>query len=175
MKKVLLILTGISIFQASPASACSCLVTTPQESFESSSAVFAGRAIEVIQPSPVAQENSIPQNPDSPASQVRVIFQVSRVWKGSQKPLLLVVTPNSSAACGYSFQEGQQYLVYASVQESKLATGLCNGTKPLSLADEDLAVLGEGSTPTPDRSNREQLRPKQQFKKVELDVPATSF
>ena len=125
------------IFQANAADACSCLPRTPQQSFESAQAVFAGRVIDVIQP-----------NPDS---EVKVIFEVSRVGKGQKRPRIVVMTSSSSASCGYSFQKREQYLVYASRQESQLGTGLCSGTKPLSMAQQDLAVLGEGLSPIPRR------------------------
>lgn len=54
----------------------------------------------------------------------------------------------ASAMCGYFFQEGQEYLVYASAEGAQLKTGSCSGTKRLSDARADLAVLGEGETPS---------------------------
>ena len=138
MKKMLFSAASLFvIFQATSAYACSCLPRTPQQSFASAQAVFAGRVIDVVQP-----------NPDS---EVRVIFEVSRIWKGQKRPRIVVMTSSSSASCGYSFQKREQYLVYASRQESQLETGLCSGTKPLSMAQEDLAVLGRGETPSPRR------------------------
>ncbi|HAX80395.1 MAG TPA: hypothetical protein DCY88_32310 [Cyanobacteria bacterium UBA11372] len=138
MKKMLLSAASLlAIFQATAAYACSCIPSNPQQSFESAQAVFAGRVIDVIQP-----------NPDS---EVQVRFEVSRIWKGQKRPQIVVMTSSSSASCGYSFQAGEQYLVYASRQKSQLETGLCSGTKPLSMAEQDLAVLGEGETPRPGR------------------------
>jgi hypothetical protein len=138
MKKMLLSAASLlAIVQATAAYACSCLPRTPQQYFESAQSVFAGRAIDIIQ-----------RNPDS---EVRVIFEVSRIWKGQKRPQIVVMTSNSSASCGYSFQKTEQYLVYASRQKSQLETGLCSGTKPLSMAQQDLAVLGEGETPRPGR------------------------
>ena len=136
-KKLLNVVSLLAIFQATAAYACSCLPRTPQQYFESAQAAFAGRVIDIIQP--------------NPASEFRVIFEVSRVWKGERRPRIVVITSNSSASCGYSFQKREQYLVYASRQDSQLGTGLCSGTKPLSMAQQDLAVLGEGQTPRPGR------------------------
>jgi ribosomal protein L18 len=112
--------------------------------------VFAGRVIDVIQPNPV-ERNSNRRRPSNPTSEVKVIFEVSRVWKGQRRPRIVVMTSSSSASCGYSFQKREQYLVYASTQESQLQTGLCSGTKSLSTAQEDLAILGEGLSPRPGR------------------------
>jgi len=136
-KRLLSVASLLPIFQATAAYACSCLPRTPQQFSESAQAVFAGRAIDVIQ-----------RNPDS---EVQVIFEVSRIWKGQKRPRIVVMTSSSSASCGYSFQKTEQYLVYASRQKSQLETGLCSGTKPLSMAQEDLAILGEGETPRPGR------------------------
>jgi Tissue inhibitor of metalloproteinase len=148
MKQMLLSAASLLVFfQANFAYACSCLPRTPQQHFETSEAVFAGRVIDVIQPNPEGQSFRQPR----PASEVKVIFEVSRIWKGQKKPRIVVMTSSSSASCGYSFQKREQYLVYASRQESQLETGLCSGTKPLSLAQEDLAVLGQGLSPRPRR------------------------
>lgn len=145
MKKLLTIASSLLIvLQGNLANACSCLRTTPQQSLSNSQAVFAGRVIDVIQPNPVETQNSR-RRPTSNPEEIKVVFEVSQVWKGGRKARLMVMTSNSSAGCGYSFQKGEEYLVYASRQASRLTTGLCSGTKPLSTASEDLAVLGQGN------------------------------
>lgn len=145
MKKLFAIASSLLIvWQGNLANACSCLPTTPQQSLSNSQAVFAGRVIDVIQPNPVETQNSRRRQTSS-SEEIKVIFEVSKVWKGRRKPQLIVMTSNSSASCGYSFQKGQEYLVYASSQASRLTTGLCSGTKLLSEASTDLAVLGQGN------------------------------
>jgi Tissue inhibitor of metalloproteinase len=130
MKKILVIAASIlSVFPVSLAIACSCLPTTPQQSFESSQAVFAGQAIEVT---PLRGQET-----------VRVTFRVSKVWKGRNSRRLVLTTSNSSASCGFNFEPGQRYLVYASAQRS-LTTNLCSGTKLLSGAQADLVYLEQG-------------------------------
>ena len=132
-------------------------LSTPQESFERSSAVFSGRVIDVVDQSRVNEQT--PRGEDSNfLSGVKVRFEVSKIWKGKLEQQIVVTTSGSSASCGYSFQKGAEYLVYASAQEAKLQTGLCSGTKPLSQAQADLAVLGTGETPTAERSNAAQLQ-----------------
>lgn len=163
MKKILLIATSFLILATNSASACKCSQATPEQSFERSRAVFSGRVVDVVEPSPA--ERRSPRSDEAPnfLSGVKVTFEVSEVWKGNNKQRLVVSTSDSSASCGYSFQEGEEYLVYASGEEAKLQTGLCSGTKPLSNARADLAVLGEGETPTLERSNAAQLQQNRQL------------
>jgi hypothetical protein len=50
-------------------------------------------------------------------------------------------------SCGYDFEEGQDYLVYASGKGEPFETSICDRTKQLSKADKDLAILGNGEEP----------------------------
>jgi hypothetical protein len=59
--------------------------------------------------------------------------------------MLEVRTPVSGTSCGYHFEEGQEYLVYAG---KGMSVNLCSETKPLSKAEADLALLGESEKPT---------------------------
>lgn len=155
MKKILLFAASLLVLNANAANACSCIPTTPERSLKNSNAVFAGRVVDVIELNAVEGRNETP----SPSSAgFKVLFEVSNVWKGTPSRQLVVTTSGSSASCGYSFQEGEQYLVYASSQGTQLETGLCSGTKPLSNAQADLAVLGRGKAPAPKASHTAQLR-----------------
>jgi hypothetical protein len=149
MKKILLLATSLFVLSTNAASACSCLPTTPQQSLKNSGTVFAGRVIDVVDEGETRPEVS------RPLLGFKVTFEVSNVWKGQPNRQFVVRTSGSSASCGYSFEKGKEYLVYASNQGSQLETGLCSGTKPLANAQRDLAVLGlgRGKTPTPQSSN----------------------
>jgi hypothetical protein len=72
----------------------------------------------------------------------KVSFRVSEVWKGPEQDTLEVSTPRYEASCGYSFKEGQEYLVYA--EGKKMKVTYCGRTTPLSKASADLEVLGNG-------------------------------
>lgn len=152
MKKILLFAASLLVLNANAANACSCVPTTPQQSLKNSNAVFAGKVINI------AHESS--KNPEVSASwgEFKIRFEVSKVWKGKIEKQQVVLTSDSSAACGYSFEKGKEYLVYASDQESTIRTGLCSGTKPLANAQTDLAVLGRGNVPAPKVSNTAQLQ-----------------
>lgn len=151
MKKIFFLATSLLVLNTNAANACSCLITTPEQSFKNANAVFAGKVINVVQP------NGRGGGAPSPSMNgVKVIFEVSKVWKGTPTQQLVITTPDSSASCGYNFQKGQNYLVYASTQDNQLQTGLCSGTKTLSTAQADLSVLGSGKTPDPQNSNASQ-------------------
>lgn len=145
MKKILLLGTSLFLLGANAAMACKCAPTTPQQSLERANAVFSGKVIDVDKSSNPSEAN-------------RITFEVSKVWKGTNKQKLVITTSSSSASCGYSFQEGKEYLVYASTQDNKLQTGSCSGTKSLADARADLAALGRGETPTVASSNPSQLQ-----------------
>jgi hypothetical protein len=78
---------------------------------------------------------------------VRVTFRVSKVWKGPISATLAVTTARSGASCGYEFESGRDYLVYAEGTDQGLTVSLCSRTQRLSEADEDLAILGDGIVP----------------------------
>ncbi|KST68183.1 hypothetical protein [Mastigocoleus testarum] len=113
------------------ACACSCLPPGPPKSeLDRSEAVFAGKVMRI------RRKNS----------EVRVKFKVMTSWKGEVNKKQVITTQINSAACGYSFERGQQYLVYASKFDNKLlSTNICSRTKLLANAEEDLSELGEGS------------------------------
>jgi hypothetical protein len=55
-------------------------------------------------------------------------FQVLTLWKGPLVDPLLVTTGASSAECGYAFEVGQVYIVYALGQVPDLSTNTCTRT-----------------------------------------------
>lgn len=132
----------IAAFSAFPFSeyayACSCAVeagATPRELaedyFSRADAVFAGEVVQIEEPSPSTVVSSV--------APVNVSLRTREVWKGPQQETLGVTTAVSSASCGFDFEEGEEYLVYAS---KDLEVSLCSGTKLLSDAAADLDVLG---------------------------------
>lgn len=118
--------------------ACSCLPPgPPQEAFEYADAVFEGRAA------------GVEDLAGSPLSDRRFEFEVLRQWKGELPATVAIRSAASGAACGRSFEIGEIYLIYASAHpdDDDLRDNLCSRTRPLGRADEDLAVLGAGTTP----------------------------
>lgn len=119
--------------------ACTCALPYPQQSLRrqvrtalgEARAVFSGKVIEV--------------RDDPETSSVVVRLKVERVWKGSPPAEVRVVTGRGGGDCGYRFEVGESYLVYAhSAGAGGLGTNICQRTARLSEAAKDLQVLGRG-------------------------------
>jgi hypothetical protein len=138
------VLAGLGFVVLLPdcASACTCeLVDRSQKEIveselSSSEAVFSGEVVDFEKGSSVA----------APWPTETVNLRVSEVWKGPERETLEVSTATQSGTCGYPFEEGQEYLVYAYGKQG-LETDLCSRTKPLSKAGTDLALLGNSEEP----------------------------
>lgn len=127
-------------------SACSCVVPISAEEqvkgeLDRKSAIFEGTVVDIKQP---------PQKlVMSTADQVRVTFEVSRVWKGVVREQAEVYTAMSSASCGIeNFEVGTKYIVSAYEDSKPLETNICDLTKPIAAAKAELAILGTGYAPT---------------------------
>lgn len=144
MKTVSLLIL-ICIFAGSFASsvvACSCVENPSVEvALQKSDAVFSGNVIDV-------REKRQP-NGYRPKS---VHFEVIDTWKGVEETQIIIVTGLGGGDCGFDFKEGQEYLVYANEStmygDKSLVAIICSRTTELSLAQEDLLILGEGELPT---------------------------
>lgn len=129
MKKFLLALFvfgALFTAQAQPVYACSCIIPgTPQEELEKSDAVFSGTVMKM--------EETI--------SGYDVTLQVQEAWKGVEDNLIKVHTGMGGGDCGFSFREGEDYLVYASLVNGELQVYICSLTGTLEGADtESLGV-----------------------------------
>jgi hypothetical protein len=127
----------VAVLFLSPSSAAACDFEEPpppQEAMDSASAVFSG---EVRSIEPVA---------DDPGEQfIEVRFDVDRAWKGIESTPVTVETLQDPATCGFPFEVGETYIVYAYSQGTPLTTMLYHRTQLLERADEDLEELGEGA------------------------------
>ncbi|OBZ11042.1 MULTISPECIES: hypothetical protein [Bacillales] len=127
--------------------ACSCAMSpSPEnqvkEALRRDTSIFAGKVTEVIQP----PEKKVMSSADL----VQVNFEVSTVWKGELGKQTTVYTAMSSASCGYEgFEVGQAYIVTAIGKPVKLETNICDLTKPLASAKEEIKLLGDGYGPQP--------------------------
>ena len=148
MRKIVLLLFIIGsllVVNTTIVSACSCILPAPpKESLEQSTAVFAGKVVDIDVPSGIVLSTADP---------VKVTFGVSKIWKGPDYKTLVLTTARSGGSCGYSFKENEDYIVYAYGEEDKLTTGICSRTKLLANAQEDLQELVEGNLPTKSGSN----------------------
>jgi hypothetical protein len=104
---LLLVLFGYNL-----ALACSCIAPderTRSEAIKTSPVIFQGKVM------------SIAKSRDGDSVNVR--FRVQRTWKGVRTKEIVITTPRSSAACGYSFERNKIYTIYASGKSP--STNLC--------------------------------------------------
>ncbi|MGI0019807.1 MAG: hypothetical protein ACREAY_05005 [Nitrososphaera sp.] len=130
---VFCIAESLAIFSGMPTVfACSCNGPIPQsEAFDESAAVFAGKVVSI----------------ESSNYSKTVHFDAERPWKGVTESAITITTGAGGGDCGYGFEEGREYLVYAYGSES-LGTGICGRTQPIMDAYVDLAALGPGYVPS---------------------------
>ena len=109
------------------ANACSCAAPgSPCESYGSASAVFVGTVIS--------------------ESQGAYKFSVEQSYSGVSGTQVEVFSGTGGGDCGFFFQTGRRYLVYAYRHQDQLGTNICTRTKPFEAAREDLAFLGSLSS-----------------------------
>ena len=75
----------------------------------------------------------------------KYVFQVEQTWK-RRIDSLFIVNSKWEQEGGYTFEKGQQYLVYVDKGFTP-KTYLCMGNKLLTEAEADLTLLGQGQAP----------------------------
>ncbi len=126
--------------------ACTCGGSgSPCESLGSAEAVFAGTVISVRENKRAAStdRNNIDWHP------VSFKFSIDHPYLGVTGTEVEVFTGTGGGDCGYQFQVGRRYLIYAYRSQNKLATSICSRTKSFESANEDLAFLGNLSSTAP--------------------------
>lgn len=136
----------------------------PQEELGDSAAVFAGEVVGIE-----VQDRGEGQVFSS-ADPVAVTFRVSKVWKGPAFETLVVITARNGASCGYTFNVGQEYLVYTRGRQTLLETSICSRTQVYARYGEDIAALGPGIVPASGQAPR--ITPT--FEEITLPTPEPS-
>lgn len=124
-----------------PVGACSCISGSRMAMFDKATDVFLGKVVSgppVAPPSgeatPSAGWGAVgAANPGKRHFQV----EVSETLKGGVSGQVEIDTPGDEAACGYPFEVGQTYVIFAHHGTHGLHTDTCMGT-----------VTGEGLSPT---------------------------
>ncbi|MEI5906802.1 hypothetical protein WAK64_06985 [Bacillus spongiae] len=135
MKKLLMVgffLIISSIVYPQNSLACSCVAPGDvQTELNRNQAVFTGK-VEKVRSRLLSNHSS-------------VTFSVHQAWKGIDEKTITINTPTHSSACGFTFIEGAEYLVFAFENDSgTLETSICSRTKTTAKAAEDLMFLGDG-------------------------------
>ena len=120
-------------------SACSCVKPGyPSEELAQSEAAFLGKVVDI------REYNNPNITPISSTDPTTIKLEVHTVWKGHLYQTMYLTAERSEVSCGFTFMEGQQYMVYS---QDGSTVSLCSRTAPLPYADADIDELGEGRTP----------------------------
>lgn len=132
---------------AREAAACSCMAqAAPCQAYWDSEAVFVGTVS--------GFESLNLSDGDFAIGRRLVRFAVSETLRGERAPEAEVVTGMGGGDCGYPFRKGATYVVYAhrSPTDGRLHTGICNRTRPLERAGNDLEYARGLATAPPGAS-----------------------
>jgi hypothetical protein len=140
---MVLTIFGLLVLLPDCASACSCgasydsPVETAEDALKESTAVFSG---EVIKKEEVDKEVTYPDGEKVIVPVTKFTLRTSEVWKGPKRETIAVF---SGSMCGYPFEKGQRYLIYAeqgSFGKQSLDVSLCSETQQISEPDDLKAI-----------------------------------
>lgn len=161
-RATLVVLAALSSVSA-PARACSCSPPgSPAQELAASTHVFVGKVTSVQHVAPRAamrldwlqaviadiralltgRERSRERVESRPY--VLVTFAVQEQFKGPRASRLAVREAASSAECGYAFERGGRYVVYARSYQAHLVSGICSLTGRVNDPRAGLAQLRAG-------------------------------
>ncbi|HWW74259.1 MAG TPA: carboxypeptidase regulatory-like domain-containing protein, partial [Pyrinomonadaceae bacterium] len=142
---LLTLVLALPALVAREARACSCAgERAPCQAYWEADAVFVG---EVVGESKTTAGGEAPDG-----YRMRLVrFAVEQPLRGVEGAEAEVVTGQGGGDCGYPFERGVRYVVYANrgEKDGRLYTGICMPTRPLAEADEDLAYARGVSTAEP--------------------------
>lgn len=127
MKKTIYITLAMIAFTFAAAEtslACSCIApigkikTQVTNAYKDSAAIFAGKVIAM--------------DKTSDGNYWLVKFAVQDTWKGTGTSEITIKTALESAMCGYGFEDGKEYLVYAHGTAADLSVVNCSRTASAS-------------------------------------------
>lgn len=127
---------------------CSCLPERPPcEAFWQAKAVFEGEVAAVAFLDQKGEETTGRHGEGAP-QYVRARFVVRTAYRGVEGDEVDVYTGLGGGDCGYGFEKGARYLVYAHASRdgTNLSTGICSRTRPIEEAAEDLAYIKSASS-----------------------------
>jgi hypothetical protein len=142
----LLALVALSFVPWTDASACSCAPSgAPCQNTFQTDAVFSG-TVRSITEIPADGPPLRPNEMRFPRG-FRVEFDIISAYRGIEGSTTTILTAGSGPACGYSFKQGERYLVYAYRRDGDLVTGICSRTGLLAQAGDDIRFLETLSLP----------------------------
>jgi len=130
----LLFATAVVVLAFAPTAvrACSCVMVSnscgTSKAFDPGVVIFLGQVVSKVE----VQEPATLVNRTAMVGGYAVHFIVTENFHGATGlgQEIVVNTGRGGGDCGYPFVVGTTYLVYASISDSQLTTGICSGTKP---------------------------------------------
>jgi hypothetical protein len=151
MRRVLVFFGIVIVFSFASGTAMACFCGggggTPCEGYGKAAAVFVGtvtgvRESEQYKGKDVAEIRKLRDSGELDWGQMAYQFSVEQPYLGVAGSEVEIFTGRGSSDCGFTFQPGQRYLIYADRYKNKLITNTCMRTKPFNEASEDIAYLG---------------------------------
>jgi len=119
--------------------------------------IFEGTVEDIDLKSPLLEASAgdvVPASLDEITPVLQVSLSVSQWYRGAQPSRIKVETGLGGGDCGFPFQKGKQYLVYAYKDRSgRFSTGICTATALAEDSQINLAYL-RGDSVLPDNSRR---------------------
>ncbi len=127
MKKLILSLAFCILISIFFVNACECSETEdPLTALEEYDAVFQGKVIQIR----------------GLFSWDRLIkLEVLKSWKGNLGTSVDVVSHQEETKCGFNFEIGKKYIIYANYESNRLRVTKCSRTKLLVDAKEEVSIL----------------------------------
>jgi len=125
----MLLLLGLFVFDASPCWACSCVPNTKRGYADASHVIFTGKVLEVRggfgfnerTANRILSRDYLPFYGEA-------VFRVKTVYKGYVQRTHVIAGAGGEESCGFAFEPGKTYTVFADHRNGHLETGLCQGT-----------------------------------------------
>jgi len=108
--------------------ACTCAPTTsPCVAAGRAQAIFVGQVLDVSNSKTAGSPSDVPEGPFFSR---RVSFKVTESLHGALDGTVVVYTGSDRGACGYGFEKGKSYLIYAhQAKTGQLTTTVCTRTR----------------------------------------------
>lgn len=149
MNRILAAALALLVLAASDALACSCAgPSAPDRAYADATVVFEGKVLSIDDQYTALRKAwddvsmRLGRDPDWQEFErthgFKVTFEVTKAWKGALKKRFVLYTGRGGGDCGFPFEKGKEYVVYAYCGKKYCDTMICTRTKLKAGAAEDL-------------------------------------
>lgn len=152
--RIFLLICSFVAVMATPGFACTCAAPPPEVTTardlahwyaDRSDAIFEG-TVKRLELSWVFKDakvgDLVPADLDQDEPTLKVTLDIARFYQGVEQKDVSLTTGIGGGDCGFDFEAGKEYLVYAFADSSgQLSTGICSGTELLEDSQSALSYL----------------------------------